>query len=210
MVKIFFAVPPLWRRRVEGLENLDSSKSYVIVMNHSSMLDIPILYMLPLNFRWVSKREVFSIPIFGQFLRLHGDITIERGNGKAAMEQVTRQGCEWIRRGASVAIFPEGTRTRTGEIGRFKAGAFNLAREAGVEILPVVIDGTRSMIRGGLFDWRSSLTLRVLQPVVCDNGDHVATREVMDRVRADMSDALEQIRAASASQDEVRRTRRDK
>ncbi len=198
LVRIFFAVPPLWRRRVEGLENLDRDKSYVIVMNHSSMLDIPILYMLPLNFRWVSKREVFSIPIFGQFLRLHGDITIERGRGAAAMEQVMRQGCEWIRRGASVAIFPEGTRSKTGEIGRFKAGAFNLAGEAGVEILPVVIDGTRNMINAkGMFNWRSDLTLKVLPPVACLSSDHAETRQLMDRVRVDMSEALEQMRAAN-------------
>lgn len=160
------------------------------------MLDIPILYMLPLNFRWVSKREVFSIPIFGQFLMLHGDITIERGNGAAAMEQVMKQGCEWIRRGASVAIFPEGTRSKTGEMGRFKAGAFNLAREANVEILPVVLDGTDKMVlSNGLFNWRSRLTMRVLPPVTCQDGSHTATREIMDRVKADMVDALEEIRS---------------
>ncbi len=198
MVKIFFGVSFGWRRRVEGLENLDPNKSYVVVMNHNAMMDIPILYLLPLNFRWVSKREVFNIPFFGQFLILHGDIAIERGNGAAAMEQVMREGRKWLSRGASVAIFPEGTRSRDGEIGRFKAGAFNLAREAGVEILPVVIDGTRGMIsKRGMMQWNRTLTMRVL-PAVSMEGvshtDHAQCREVMDRVKASMGDALQEIR----------------
>lgn len=195
MVRIFLGVAG-WRCRVEGAENLDSRKSYVVVMNHNAMMDIPMLYLLPLNFRWVSKREVFSIPFFGQFLILHGDIAIERGSGAQAMEQVMREGCKWLSRGASVAIFPEGTRSKDGEIGRFKAGAFNLAREAGVEILPVVIDGTRSMIkRGGKMNWSSRLTLRVLPAVSVESTDQMSCREEMDLVRGEMVEALAEIRA---------------
>lgn len=192
MTMIFFAIPFCWRKSIEGLENFDSKRSYVIVMNHSTMMDIPMLYLLPLNFRWVSKREVFNIPIFGQFLMLHGDIAIERGHGKSAMDQVSKEGCRWIERGASVAIFPEGTRSKSGEIGRFKAGAFNLAREAGVEILPVVIDGSRDMIKGrGLFNWKCDLTLRVLPAVRCDDTD---CRELMAQVRSEMERELDDIR----------------
>lgn len=194
MVWIFFYVAR-WGRCVEGLENLDPKKSYVIVMNHNAMMDIPILYLLPLNFRWVSKREVFRIPFFGQFLILHGDIAIERGSGSQAMEQVLREGCKWISRGASVAIFPEGTRSKSGEIGRFKAGAFTLAQQAGVEILPVVIDGTRDMIqRGGKMNWKSRLKMRVLPPLRVESAEHTACREVMDRVHTDMCDALREMR----------------
>lgn len=193
MTMMFFAVPFRWSKRVEGLENFDPKRSYVIVMNHSSMLDIPALYLLPFNFRWVSKREVFNIPFFGQFLVLHGDIAIERGSGQQAMEQVTTEGCKWIKRGASVAIFPEGTRSRSGEIGRFKAGAFNLAREADVEILPIVIDGTRDMLRDGWrINWKSHLTLKVLPAVRCEDID---CREVMASVREDMVRELESIRS---------------
>ncbi len=196
MVYVFYVVPPLWRYRVEGVENIERGKSYVIVMNHNAMMDIPTLYLLPLNFRWVSKREVFQIPFFGQFLILHGDIAIERGSGSAAMAQVVKEGCEWIERGASVAVFPEGTRSKSGEIGRFKAGAFNLARESGAEILPVVMDGTRTMIKKhGFFNWRSDLTLRVLPPVKFTSEDHAEGRAVMEQVRGDMVEALAEIRA---------------
>ena len=79
LVRIFFFIPPLWRTRVEGLEHIERGKAYVIVLNHSTVIDIPALYYVPLNFRWVSKREVFKVPFFGQFLHLHGDICIDRG-----------------------------------------------------------------------------------------------------------------------------------
>ncbi len=193
MVNTFFLIPPMWRRRVEGRENYDPSKSYVIVMNHCSMMDIPTLYLLPLNFRWVSKREILSVPIFGQFLMLHGDITIKRSSGAQAMEQVSREGSMWIGRGVSIAIFPEGTRSKTGEMGRFKAGAFNLARETGVEILPVVLEGSRDIMKGWRFNWRSSITLRVLPPVKIESDDPTVMREVMGRVRGDMCEALDQM-----------------
>ena len=119
-------------RRVEGLENVDRRERYVIVLNHQAMVDIGALYHVPLNFRWVSKREVFRIPFFGQFLLVHGDICIDRGRAAEALEQLLRDGGLWLSRGASVAIFPEGTRSKDGEIHRFKAGAFTLAKEAGV------------------------------------------------------------------------------
>jgi len=75
---------------VEGLEHVDRKKSYVIVLNHNTVIDIPTLYYIPLNFRWVSKREVFKTPFFGQYLILHGDICINRGRASEALEQMVR------------------------------------------------------------------------------------------------------------------------
>ena len=176
LVRIFFAVPPRWRQRIEGLEHVDRSRPYVIVLNHNTVVDIPALYYLPLNFRWVSKREVFRVPFFGQFLVLHGDICIDRGRASEAMAQLLREGGKWLGRGASVAIFPEGTRSKDGEIRRFKAGAFLLAKELGVPILPVVMDGTRTLMRPNLlFNWGNRIRIRVLPPV---SADEVAASEV--------------------------------
>ena len=136
LTRIFFAWPK-WRKIVRGTEKIDRKQPYVITINHTSMVDIPLGYLIPLNFRWVSKREVFRIPFFGQMLTLHGDICIDRSSS-GAMSKVTTLGKKWLGRGASVAIFPEGTRSKDGEIHRFKSGAFTLAKEAGVPILPVV------------------------------------------------------------------------
>ncbi len=195
MTMIFYSIPPFWHTRVIGREYVDKKKSYVIVLNHSAMIDIPSLYYVPLNFRWVSKREVFRIPFFGQFLLLHGDIPIDRGHASQAMEQMISKGRMWISRGASVAVFPEGTRSKDGEIHRFKSGAFALAKAAEVEILPVVLDGTRTLIRKNrLFNWRNTITVRVLPPVSKEQVMNTDTHELIQRVQADMTRALAEIR----------------
>lgn len=195
LVRIFFFVPPLWRSRVEGLEHIERGRAYVIVLNHSTVVDIPALYYVPLNFRWVSKREVFKVPFFGQFLRLHGDICIDRGRSNEAMEQLLAEGTRWIGRGASVAVFPEGTRSKDGEIHRFKAGAFLLAREAGVPLLPVVLDGTRTLIGPrAMFRWRNRITVRVLPPVSAEEVAATDPKELGEQVRERMVRALAEIR----------------
>lgn len=195
LVRIFYAVPPLWKFRVTGREYIDRRKPYVIVVNHQAGLDIPTLYFVPLNFRWVSKREVFKVPFFGQFLLLHGDICINRGHATAAMEKVIRDGKLWLSRGASVAIFPEGTRSKDGQIHRFKAGAFTLAKEAGVPILPVVLDGTQRVIgRNRLFNWRNRITVKVLPPVPAAEVAATETHVLMDGVRERMAAVLAEVR----------------
>ena len=195
LVRIFFFIPPFWRQRVVGREHVDPHKSYVIVLNHNTVVDIPTLYLLPLNFRWVSKREVFRVPFFGQFLVLHGDICIDRGRAAEARDQMVAEGCKWIRRGASVAVFPEGTRSKDGEIHRFKTGAFTLAKKAGVEILPVVLDGTATLIRQNfLFNWGNRITLRVLPPVPADRVAATEVHELAAQVHDSMAAALREVR----------------
>ena len=182
-------------RRVEGLETVDRRERDVIVLNHQAMVDIGALYHVPLNFRWVSKREVFRIPFFGQFLLVHGDICIDRGRAAEALEQLLRDGGLWLSRGASVAIFPEGTRSKDGQIHRFKAGAFTLAKEAGVPILPVVLDGTQRVIgRNRLFNWRNRITVKVLPPVPAAEVAATETHVLMDGVRERMAAALAEVR----------------
>ena len=196
LVNMFYCVPPFWKRQVEGLDRIDKRKPYVIVLNHSSMTDIMALYFVPLQFRWVSKREVFRIPFFGQFLVLHGDIAIERGNGAEAMRKVIANGCKWLGRGVSVSIFPEGTRSKDGEIHRFKAGAFALAKEAGVEILPVVMDGSATMVRKNrLFNWRNTIKIKILPPVTAQHVADTDQKVLADEVHEQMVAALNELRS---------------
>jgi 1-acyl-sn-glycerol-3-phosphate acyltransferase len=185
LCRIFFAVPPRWSHKVEGLEHIEKGKPYIMLLNHRTMMDIPAAYFLPLDFRWVSKREVFKTPFFGQFLWLHGDICIDRSKGSAAMEKMMRDGKKWTQRGVSVAIFPEGTRSKDGEIHRFKAGAFTLAKEIGVEILPVVMTGTEGVIKPNkMFGWRNRITLTILPSVDPAGRD---TKELMEEIYNNMS-----------------------
>lgn len=195
LVYMFVMVPPLWRRRVEGLEHIEKDKPYVIVINHQSMVDIMMLYLVPMIFRWVSKREAYRIPFIGRFLLLHGDITIDRKQGSKAMRKVMEKGQMWLGRGVSVSMFPEGTRSKDGEIHRFKAGAFALAKEAGVGILPVVMDGSTTMFKPSMMvNWRNEFVIRVLPPVTAEEVAQTDQSELMEQVRERMVDALAEIR----------------
>lgn len=190
-----FGVPPRMRRTIEGLENVDKNKAYVMVINHNSGFDIFASYIIPLNFRWVSKKEVFYVPFMGPLLFIHGDIPINRGNAAAAMAKVIEDGKLWLSRGASVAIFPEGTRSKDGEIHRFKAGAFNLAKEAGVEILPVVMTGTNNMFRKKwLINWTNHIAIKVLKPVSAEEVAAKEVKEIMQQTQERMTTALAELR----------------
>ena len=192
---LLYGVPPFIRRTIDGVENIDKNKAYVMVLNHNSGFDIFAAYKIPLNFRWVSKREVFRVPFMGPLLTIHGDIPIERGNASEAMAKMLRLGKLWLGRGVSVAIFPEGTRSKTGQINRFKAGAFNLAKEAEVEILPIVMPGTNEFFRKGwLVNWRNRVGIRVLPPVPVEQIRAMEVKELMQQTQKRMVEALAQLR----------------
>ena len=171
-----FRLCPFWKIKVEGKEKIDRSKAWMVITNHQSMLDIPLMYVLPLTFKWVSKAEVKKWPIFGQVLYLHGDILIERGSGSSARKMMVK--CkDHLDKGTSVIIFPEGTRTKTGRIGRFKEGAFVAAKNAGVGILPVVAEGTGSLMKGWKLDMPHTFTVRILDLV---SAEEVASSDLKE------------------------------
>ena len=199
--KWLFGIPPRMKRTIDGVENIDPNKAYVMVMNHNSGIDIFAAYKIPLNFRWVSKREVFRVPFMGPLLTIHGDIPIERGNPSVAMAKVLTLGKLWLSRGASVAIFPEGTRSKTGEINRFKMGAFNLAKEANVEILPIVMTGTNKMFRKGwLVNWTNHVAIRVMKPISVEEIAATEVKDMAQKVREQMVDELAKLREEVAAE----------
>lgn len=190
-----FGLPPFMKREVIGLENIDPKKAYVMTLNHNSMADIITIYNLPLVFKWVSKKEVYRIPIVGRLLYAHGDIVINRASAKEAMQLVHERGKEWLAKGASVAIFPEGTRSKDGEIHNFKAGAFLLAKDAGAPILPIVLNNTNKMMRKGwLMNWRNHITIKILPPISAEEVAERTVKEVMADVHSSMTEALAEIR----------------
>lgn len=190
-----FGLPPFMKREVIGIENIDPKKAYVMALNHNSMADIITIYNLPLVFKWVSKKEVYRIPIVGRLLYAHGDIVINRASAKEAMQLVHERGKEWLAKGASVAIFPEGTRSKDGEIHNFKAGAFLLAKDAGAPILPIVLNNTNKMMRKGwLMNWRNHITIKILPPISAEEVAERSVKEVMADVHSSMTEALAEIR----------------
>lgn len=196
LTDIVFIFAPGMRRDVIGMENIDPKQAYVIVLNHQSMVDILSIYNLPLVFKWVSKKEVYRIPLVGRLLLMHGDIVINRASAKEAMQLVHSKGKEWLKKGASVSIFPEGTRSKDGQIHNFKAGAFILAKDAGVPILPIVLDGTNTLVRKGwMINWRNRITIKVLPPISAEEVQNRDIKDVMAQVKEDMVNTLAQIRA---------------
>lgn len=183
---------PFWKIEVNGREKIDRSKPYVIVTNHQSMLDVPLMYVLPLNFKWVSKREVMKFPIFGWVLRMHGDIAIERGSSSSARHMMTMAD-DYLRRGTSVILFPEGTRTKTGRMGRFKEGGFLMAKSAGVGILPVVHDGNYEVLNGWRLRMPHRFRVQVLDPIAPERVMATDVKQLTREVEQMMGDLHRQM-----------------
>lgn len=133
----------------EGLDRIDPAQPYVFMSNHQSVIDTAaIVSTLPVSWRFVAKRELLWVPFFGWALGLGGHVIVDRGDHEKAMRSMKRA-AERIRTGTNVIIFPEGTRSTSGEMGPFKSGGFHLAIEAGVPILPITVSGTNQITPKG-------------------------------------------------------------
>lgn len=182
---------PLWRMSIEGRAPDDiAHRAYVVVANHESNLDPFLLAHLPWDMRWVAKHELFRIPVIGALLRLSGDIPVRRGDGDSVRSMLA--GCrETLGRGLSVMIFPEGTRAREGRLGVFKDGAFRLAIESRVPVLPIAIDGTRHCLPAG--SWRlgdARARALVLEPIATEGLGPEDVAWLRDQARSRIAAAL--------------------
>ena len=129
------------RLSISGFENIDSRETAIYVANHASPLDIPALFMaMPVAGYFVAKRELKKVPFMGWFMTVSGMIFIDRTNRESAMKSMHKAGKQ-IKKGKNVIVFPEGTRSRTGEIQQFKRGSFVMAKEADIPVQPCVITG---------------------------------------------------------------------
>lgn len=200
VARMVYLFSPLWRVKVEGVENCDPTKRYVVTSNHQSFFDIPLLFFLPLwKFKFVSKIEVRKIPAIGWMLGMRGDIVIRRGTREAATT-VMEEGTQHLQAGVSVAIFPEGTRTKDGEVHRFKDGAFRLAQENRVAILPCVMDDTKGLFSASGLN-RRNLTIRILPAIEVEEVVNTPARELAERVERITRNELAKIRAAEPKEE---------
>lgn len=151
---------------VEGQEKIDPQHSYIVVANHQSLIDIYLLYgCAGLEIKWVMKRELRSVPVIGLACQVMGHIYIDRSDSEAAIASINRARSR-IRDGVSVVFFPEGTRSRSGELLPFKKGAFRLAQELGLPILPVSIHNTNKVLPSDTMDLRpGKAKLRFHEPI---------------------------------------------
>ena len=155
-----------WKVSVSGLENIDHNKTYVIVANHRSLADIVMMYKTRMQFKWVAKESLFTVPFVGWSLALAKHIKLERGNF-SSIKKVYRDAAMWLRSGMSVLFFPEGTRSETDEMKEFQNGAFKLAIREKMPVLPVSIEGTGDAIPKGswIFTAKVPATVKVLPAI---------------------------------------------
>jgi 1-acyl-sn-glycerol-3-phosphate acyltransferase len=155
---------------VTGTGRLDPGKPYIFAANHQSQFDILVLQgFLGVNFRWLAKKELFGVPIWGPAMRRAGNIPIDRSHGRQALKSLD-EAARKIAAGTSVIIFPEGTRSKNGNLQEFKAGAMLLALKSGVPLVPVAILGTYEILpKGRLLMNPGTVQIRVGSPIETKN-----------------------------------------
>jgi len=163
----FFFMNPGWKIKVQGRGYVKRTRNYVLVSNHTSMSDILSIFLLNRQFKWVAKDSLFYIPFFGWAMSAMRYVRLKRGHHGSIRDSV-RETRKWLnKRGVSVLIFPEGTRSKTGKLKSFKNGAFKLAIESKKPIVPIVVTGTHDMIQKGsaLFSPIVNCKIKVLKPI---------------------------------------------
>lgn len=173
---------------VKGLEKVDRYGNYILVSNHASMFDIPVMMNIFPHIRIMFKKELSYIPFWGWALRWGHHIMVDRGKGTEAMKSLERAAND-VRSGGQVLLFAEGTRTRDGKLLPFKRGAFSLAAKSGVPLVPVTINGSYRILPKGSFDIRSSNIVVVIEEPIDTTTIKTRSDEValMEQVRSIIS-----------------------
>lgn len=195
-----YYLPRLWARsiclltfvrvKVKGRENVSQSQSYVFVANHEGAYDIFSIYgYLGHNFRWMMKKALEKIPLVGYSCRVSGQIYVDNSS-PAAIRETMKDAEKQLSTGMSVVVFPEGARTRTGKVGRFKRGAFTLAMEFNLPVVPITIDGAfRVMPRTTMIPRPGTITITIHKPILPGKDGHELS-SLMEESRRSVLSAL--------------------
>lgn len=191
--KAISKINPNWQIVISGRTDIDDRAPYVVVCNHLSQADIPLISNLPWEMKWVAKKELFETPVVGWMMRLAGDIAVDR-SAADRKDTTFRQARHYLENRCSVMFFPEGTRSRNGKLNAFTWGAFELAIREQKPILPLVIDGTQNTLpkRSWKFGIAKQIKLKVLDPVSTEglkrDDTRALTEEVRDRILHQLSE----------------------
>lgn len=176
-------VNPLWKFTWSGQVPSNPRRPYVVVSNHESTADIMLISHLPWEMKWLAKREMFKIPVLGWLMWLAGDIGVRRGSARSAVEAM-RECRDRLEKKVSVMIFPEGTRSTTEDLLPFKDGAFRLAVETQLPILPLALAGTRDALpKRGFVMNRARAHVQILEPIETAGMSAADVPALRDRVR---------------------------
>lgn len=178
------------RVKVEGLENINGSGPYIFMANHQSYFDIfALLAGLPVDFKFLLKKELMNIPLLSITMKKAGYISIDRVDARKAIRSINNA-AEKIGNGSSVLIFPEGTRSSDGQVGSFKKGGFRIALKAGCDIVPVAIENSQDIVpKGSLRINRGTININICEPI-----------PVKDFTKKDINGLIERTRETVMSQ----------
>ena len=179
---------------VEGLNKIEKSGRYVFIANHQSYFDIPVILIgLDKMVRFIAKKELFTIPVFGWAMSAAGHITMDRSNARKARASITAAVAALKKGNTSLVLFPEGTRSISGEVGEFKRGSFTLAIEAGVPIVPVAISGSWDVNHKHSFRITpGTVKLIIGDPISPDTAAALDKTRLAEMVRAAIAKAMEE------------------
>ncbi|MBM4159638.1 MAG: 1-acyl-sn-glycerol-3-phosphate acyltransferase [Ignavibacteria bacterium] len=157
---------PFWKLKITGSDTLPESRAYVVVSNHQSMADIPLISNLKWEMKWVGKKELFRTPIIGWLMSMAGDIPLDRKDSRSGARMI-RSALKYLNNGCPVMFFPEGTRTPDGTVRPFTDSAFYLAIKANVSVLPVAVEGSYQCLpkRSWVFGSPAEVRMRVFAPL---------------------------------------------
>ena len=191
----YIRINPWWKVTLENRHKIDPGRAYLILSNHQSILDALIFYQLYFPFRWIAKKELLRVPIVGWVLYLNDHIAVIRGDKLSKADMVDRA-VRSLREGISILIFPEGTRSHDGNIGTFREGAFNIALESKVPILPVIIDGTWDALPKNRFLFRKKqhIVVRILDAVNPEEYTLMNLPQILGKMERLMTDELTKLR----------------
>ncbi|WP_300667059.1 1-acyl-sn-glycerol-3-phosphate acyltransferase [Desulfoluna sp.] len=181
---VYIWTMPAWRIVTRGRKKVDWKKTYMVVSNHQSQLDILAAFTLFFPFKWVSKAEVFKLPLIGWNMVMNRYIRLKRGDKESIAEMMAA--CEkTLKEGASVYFFPEGTRSFDGHLRVFKPGAFILAHQMKLPILPIAINGTRKALPkySMNFTGKQYLSIDILDEIPYEAYAHLSVEETAEMVR---------------------------
>jgi 1-acyl-sn-glycerol-3-phosphate acyltransferase len=186
-----------WRIHISGAENVKAGQVYVVVSNHQSMADIPLISHLVTDSKWLSKAELFRFPVVGWMMRMAGDIPVERSDRRKGAQAMLRC-ARYLRQRCSVVFFPEGTRSRDGEILPFNDGPFQVAIREQVPVLPLVVEGSGAALPKNtwIFGEAQDIHLRALEPVSVEGWNVKQSSALRDAVRQRMVEELSRLRGA--------------
>ena len=177
-----------------GKEKLNN-KAKIIVANHQSQEDILLIYRLGVPFRWISKAEIFKIPFYGWLMHLKGDIKLQRSS-KSSIKKMFIDSEKVLNKGCSITIFPEGTRSKTEELGNFKEGAFKLAQKTKTSLVPVVIYGTGNKFISSnfFFKGKHKVIIKILDEIPYKDFKDTETKEFARQIKDLIESELNQLK----------------